>query len=103
MQGQGLETDGLAPGPVREWFDATFPNGPTPAQKRAWPIVARGENLLLTAPTGTGKTLAAFLGVLEKLVGEACRGNAEAGIAVRLRIAAEKPGLRRRKQPRPPT
>ncbi len=54
-------------GPVLDWFVATFPGGPTPAQAEAWPIIAGRENLLLISPTGTGKTLAAFLALLEPL------------------------------------
>jgi ATP-dependent helicase Lhr and Lhr-like helicase len=54
--------------PVRAWFDVAFPEGPTPAQERAWPPVALGEHVLLVSPTGTGKTLAAFLAILDRLV-----------------------------------
>jgi ATP-dependent Lhr-like helicase len=61
--------DGLAAltGPVRGWFAQRFPGGPTPAQRLAWPAIAAGEHLLLVAPTGTGKTLAAFLAILDRL------------------------------------
>ena len=45
---------------VRDWFQDRFP-GPTDVQARAWPAIARGEHLLITAPTGSGKTLTAFL------------------------------------------
>src|SRR5438128_2073812 len=53
--------------PVRNWFQREFPGGPTPAQKLAWPVIAAGENVLLISPTGTGKTLAAFLSILDAL------------------------------------
>ena len=53
--------------PVRAWFEETFPEGATPAQELAWPAIAAGENVLLIAPTGTGKTLAAFLAILDQL------------------------------------
>ncbi len=33
-----------------------------------WPVIARGENALILAPTGTGKTLAAFLWCLDRLM-----------------------------------
>ena len=46
--------------PVRAWFDAVFPV-PTRPQHLGWPAIARGESTLILAPTGTGKTLAAFL------------------------------------------
>jgi ATP-dependent Lhr-like helicase len=54
-------------GPVRDWFNAAFPGGPTPAQELAWPWIAGGEHLLLVSPTGTGKTLAGFLAILDRL------------------------------------
>ena len=53
--------------PVRSWFDREFPGGPTPAQSLAWPAIAARENVLLVSPTGTGKTLAAFLALLDRL------------------------------------
>ena len=57
----------LRPGPVRAWFDSAFPAGPTAAQSLAWPAIAARENVLLVSPTGTGKTLAAFLAILDEL------------------------------------
>ncbi len=41
---------------------------PTPIQAAAWPHIAAGEHVLVTAPTGTGKTLAAFLWALDRLL-----------------------------------
>src|SRR5436309_2813054 len=55
------------PAPVREWFTQRF-GSPTPAQRAAWPVLASGRNLLLSAPTGTGKTLAAFAPLLGELL-----------------------------------
>ena len=52
---------------VAEWFTRRFA-APTEAQQLVWPVARRGENLLLTSPTGTGKTLAAFLTALDFLV-----------------------------------
>ncbi len=57
----------LLSGPVRAWFEETFPHGPIPAQQHAWPAIAAGEHVLLVSPTGTGKTLAAFLAILDRL------------------------------------
>ena len=65
----------LLSGPVRAWFEATFPEGATPAQALAWPLIFAGENVLLIAATGTGKTLAAFLAVIDQLL---IAGGAEA-------------------------
>jgi ATP-dependent Lhr-like helicase len=49
------------------WFRAVF-DGPTAPQWEGWPAIARGESTLILAPTGTGKTLTAFLWCLDKLM-----------------------------------
>ena len=49
------------------WFRAVF-DGPTAPQREGWPAIARGESTLILAPTGTGKTLAAFLWCLDRLM-----------------------------------
>ena len=54
---------------VARWFSATFP-GPTQAQAAAWPVIAAGRHTLVAAPTGSGKTLTAFLAALDGLVRE---------------------------------
>src|SRR6202012_4774447 len=56
------------------WFADRY-GTPTPAQEAAWPRIARGENILLASPTGTGKTFAAFLGVLDERVQLQARGE----------------------------
>jgi ATP-dependent helicase Lhr and Lhr-like helicase len=50
-----------------EWFKAVF-DGPTAPQRMGWPVIARGESALILAPTGTGKTLTAFLWCLDRLM-----------------------------------
>jgi ATP-dependent Lhr-like helicase len=55
---------------VSEWFRASFP-APTKPQRLGWPIIARGESTLILAPTGSGKTLTAFLWCLNRLMFEA--------------------------------
>ncbi|MHB1021981.1 MAG: DNA glycosylase AlkZ-like family protein [Acidobacteriaceae bacterium] len=50
-----------------EWFHAVFER-PTAPQRQGWPVIARGESTLILAPTGTGKTLTAFLWCLDKLM-----------------------------------
>src|SRR5262245_28951964 len=81
---QDLETtdplDALA-GPVREWFTRAFPEGPTPAQCLAWPPIAGGEHVLLVSPTGTGKTLAAFLAIIDRLHRSHASGTLAPGLA----------------------
>ncbi len=39
-----------------------------PPQRLGWPVIARGESALILAPTGTGKTLTAFLWCLDRLM-----------------------------------
>jgi ATP-dependent Lhr-like helicase len=50
-----------------EWFRAVF-EAPTAPQRLGWPAIARGESTLILAPTGTGKTLTAFLWCLDRLM-----------------------------------
>ena len=50
-----------------KWFRAVF-DSPTVPQVEGWPAIARGESTLILAPTGTGKTLAAFLWCIDKLM-----------------------------------
>jgi ATP-dependent helicase Lhr and Lhr-like helicase len=52
--------------PTRTWFEAAFAE-PTPAQVGAWRAIAAGRNALVVAPTGSGKTLSAFLWSLDRL------------------------------------
>jgi ATP-dependent Lhr-like helicase len=60
------------------WFRAVF-DAPTAPQRMGWPVIARGESALILAPTGTGKTLAAFLWCLDRLM----LGDREQGSGVR--------------------
>ena len=52
---------------VSAWFESAF-SAPTDAQMRAWPHIRAGESTLVAAPTGSGKTLTAFLWALDELV-----------------------------------
>ncbi|MEZ5166396.1 MAG: DEAD/DEAH box helicase [Acidimicrobiales bacterium] len=54
---------------VAEWFTATF-REPTPPQAQGWPAISEGDHTLILAPTGTGKTLSAFLWALDRLATE---------------------------------
>jgi ATP-dependent Lhr-like helicase len=54
---------------VAAWFEEQV-GQPTDIQQQAWPRIAGGEHLLITAPTGSGKTLTAFLWALNQLITE---------------------------------
>jgi ATP-dependent Lhr-like helicase len=51
---------------IRSWFEQRF-GVPTEVQRLAWGPIADGRHVLLTAPTGSGKTLTAFLWALQQL------------------------------------
>ncbi len=75
-----LAAVGLPSDPVRRWFSSAFPDGPTPAQASAWPHVFDGAHLLLVSPTGTGKTLAGFLAILDRLFRDHAEGALKPGL-----------------------
>ena len=52
--------------PTRVWFSAAFAQ-PTAAQTGAWDAIAAGRHALVVAPTGSGKTLSAFLWSIDRL------------------------------------
>ncbi len=52
---------------VRTWFERRFPLGPTEPQAQGWPNIAAGHDTLISAPTGSGKTLSAFLVFIDGL------------------------------------
>ena len=51
---------------VRQWFDSKFDDF-TPAQKKSIIDINKGNNILISSPTGSGKTLTAFLSIISKL------------------------------------
>lgn len=60
---------------IAQWFTERV-GQPTAIQEKAWPRIAAGEHLLVTAPTGSGKTLTAFLWAINRLVtGEETPGH----------------------------
>ena len=73
VAGESLTAEGsfefLAPA-VRSFLLETGITEPTPPQAQAWPLIARGEDVMVVAPTGSGKTEAALLPLLSRLVTE---------------------------------
>ena len=51
---------------TRAWFEGAFA-APTAAQEGAWDAISSGRDTLVVAPTGSGKTLSAFLWSLDRL------------------------------------
>ncbi|MFN8136807.1 MAG: ATP-dependent helicase [Propionicimonas sp.] len=66
MAGDVLERFSVA---TREWFRSNFA-APTAAQEGAWEAISSGRHTLVVAPTGSGKTLSAFLWALDRLATE---------------------------------
>jgi ATP-dependent Lhr-like helicase len=64
-----------------EWFKAVF-DAPTAPQKQGWPVIARGESALILAPTGTGKTLTAFLWCLDRLMLQPAAAGRDTGCRI---------------------
>lgn len=52
---------------IAEWFCTKY-STPTDIQQKAWPLISNGQHTLVSAPTGTGKTLTAFLWALNQLI-----------------------------------
>jgi ATP-dependent Lhr-like helicase len=61
---------------VARWFGSRFP-GMTEPQVRAIPLIHEGKNVLISSPTGSGKTLTAFLAIINELLSLEKRGKLE--------------------------
>ncbi|MGC8608602.1 MAG: DEAD/DEAH box helicase, partial [Thermoplasmata archaeon] len=61
---------------VAEWFDSNYTSLTDP-QKQAIPLIHEGRNVLVSSPTGTGKTLTAFLSIINELFILARNGKLE--------------------------
>src|SRR6185503_1038680 len=59
---------------IQRWFSSRFA-GPTEPQGKAWPAIRGGEHVLIAAPTGSGKTFAAFLSAIDSLFRQAVAGE----------------------------
>jgi ATP-dependent Lhr-like helicase len=58
---------------INAWFDKNY-GKPTAIQEAAWPLIGEGRHVLALAPTGSGKTLTAFLSAISLF----CRGDYDA-------------------------
>jgi ATP-dependent Lhr-like helicase len=59
---------------VAKWFKERY-SSLTPPQRMAIPYIKMGYNVLISSPTGTGKTLAAFLPIIDDLIRYALKGE----------------------------
>ena len=66
---------------VRDWFTENI-GIPSEPQKRGWPEIASGCNVLICAPTGSGKTFAAFLKCLDQIYTNKTPGIKNTGIKI---------------------
>src|SRR5690242_20996282 len=66
---------------IERWFGSRF-REPTEPQRQAWPLIQAGRNALIAAPTGSGKTFAAFLAAIDDLVRQGLDGTLTDGIQV---------------------
>ncbi len=63
-----------APPVIANWFRRRY-GEPTEIQRAAWLCLPTGRHLLISAPTGAGKTLAAFLPILTNLIRDRSSGE----------------------------
>lgn len=77
----GADPLGLFLPAVGEWFRSEL-GVPTPAQRGAWPAIAAGDDTFVVAPTGTGKTLAAFLAAIDRVLREPAGDSPDRGVDV---------------------
>jgi ATP-dependent Lhr-like helicase len=61
---------------VAEWFKRRYSSFTLP-QRCAIPLIKKGYNVLVSSPTGTGKTLAVFLGIIDELFALGEKGELE--------------------------
>ncbi|MFB7845313.1 ATP-dependent helicase [Microbacterium sp. NPDC056052] len=62
---------------TQDWFRGAF-IAPTPAQAGAWEAISGGRHALVVAPTGSGKTLSAFLWAIDRVFRERTAEGADA-------------------------
>jgi ATP-dependent Lhr-like helicase len=52
---------------IQSWFAQRFGGRPTGVQELGWPAIRSGRHALISAPTGTGKTIAGYLSAIDAL------------------------------------
>ena len=62
---------------TQDWFRGAF-SRPTDAQAGAWEAISEGRHALVVAPTGSGKTLSAFLWAIDRVFHDKQAAPAEA-------------------------
>jgi len=73
-----LEAFALLSPPLKGLLQETGISKPTPPQVEAIPLIAQGDNVLIIAPTGSGKTEAALLPLIDRMI----RNNDRQGISL---------------------
>jgi len=66
---------------LRRWFLGKF-RAPTDPQRLGWPAIASGRHTLIAAPTGSGKTMSAFMVPLDRLLRAALDGTLKDSVDV---------------------
>src|SRR6266566_1290409 len=66
---------------IERWFASRF-REPTEPQRRAWPLIQAGRDALIAAPTGSGKTFAAFLAAIDSVLRQGLDGTLGDGTQV---------------------
>lgn len=66
---------------IRDWFLENI-GEPSEPQKKGWPEIASGRNVLICAPTGSGKTFSAFLKCLDWIYANKKPDTKNAGVKI---------------------
>ncbi|MCC2033665.1 Lhr family ATP-dependent helicase [Microbacterium allomyrinae] len=78
---------------TQDWFRGAF-SAPTNAQTGAWEAISHGKHALVVAPTGSGKTLSAFLWAIDRVFREKQPESSEPPAKGRRRRNPESPATR---------